>query len=250
MSLTPEQRTQVARLLGTGWEVGNKAVTLRALALALAEHGLTVRQFVELMDGRKLTVRRETQAVEQRAAEEERRSALRILRAVGIAEPVGNDWLTGPRAPRSGSGAAVEPAQRIALVWPRLPWDGTGLRLAQLAAETTGDAHGLDYTTDLGRTVARLIHTEREFAHEEHRVPKHCPLMLRATDRRESVGVLLLRWTRSSRVDTSTRVVEPSAASGASASYHAHSAQQTHSCCAMKGCCRGDQYRGGSGAVG
>ncbi|WP_433656870.1 TIGR02679 domain-containing protein [Nocardia sp. CA-128927] len=157
VSLTPEQRTQVARLLGTGWEVSNKAVTLRALGRALAEHGLTVRQFVELFDGRKLTVRREAQALKHIAAEEERRNSLRILRAVGIAEHVGDGWLAGPRAPRLGSGAAAEMARQIARVWPRLPWDGPGLRLAQLAAGATEDAHGLDYSTDLGRTVARLI---------------------------------------------------------------------------------------------
>ncbi|MFD3707519.1 TIGR02679 domain-containing protein [Nocardia sp. NPDC058658] len=155
--LTAEQRTQVGRLLGTDWEVSGRAVTLRALGIALADHDLTVRQFVELLDGRKLTVRRETNAAIQRAAEQERQSSVRTLCAAGIAEHVAQGWLAGPRAPRLGSGTAAETARQIALVWPHLPWAGPGLRLAQLAAETTGDAHGLDYSTDLGRTVARLI---------------------------------------------------------------------------------------------
>lgn len=155
--LTAEQRRQVGRLLGGPWEVSDKAVTLRALAGALTPHQLTVRQFVELLYGGPLPVRAELVAAQHLAAQDEHRAVFRTLHTVGLADEIIEGWLTGVRAPRLGSGRAVELAAQIAVVWPLLPWTGPGKRLGQLAAEATGNAHALDYATELGRTVARLI---------------------------------------------------------------------------------------------
>lgn len=157
VALTPEQRCEVGRLLGVDWEVSGKAVTLRALVVVLAQHGLTVARFAELLHGGPIPVRRELTVAQQQAAQRERRRVLDILAVVGVAEEIAAIWLAGPKTPRPGSGRAEDLAGRIAEVWPLLPWNGPAKRLGQLAAEATGDAHALDYSTELGRAVARLV---------------------------------------------------------------------------------------------
>ncbi|MGW4279927.1 DUF2399 domain-containing protein [Nocardia sp. NPDC004750] len=157
VTLTTEQRRQVGRLLGVDWEVSGNAVTLRALGVALAQHGLTVGRFAELLHGGPLPVAWELAAAQQRAQQREHRLVLDTLGRVGLSGDIVEIWLAGPRAPKLGSGRAEELAGRIAGVWPLLPWTGPPKRLGQLAAEATGDAHALDYTTELGRTVARLV---------------------------------------------------------------------------------------------
>ncbi|AHH18550.1 hypothetical protein NONO_c37660 [Nocardia nova SH22a] len=43
------------RLDYTRWDVSGRAVRLQDLAAALADHGFTVRRFIETLDGRTLT---------------------------------------------------------------------------------------------------------------------------------------------------------------------------------------------------
>jgi uncharacterized protein (TIGR02679 family) len=155
--LGDDERRQVARLLGTSWDVSGRPVSLQALGRGLAEHGFTVRQFVEALDGRPMVARRDAVAAEQRATEEERSRVVEVLGSAGIAVEAVEAWFSRPGAPRLGTGKASALANGIAGVWPRLPWTGPPTRLAALAALATGDAHGLDYATDLGRAVARLI---------------------------------------------------------------------------------------------
>src|SRR5437764_5830560 len=58
VGLTAEERREVARLLGTPWDVTGRPVRLQDLGAALAEHGLTVRGLVEALDGRPILDRR------------------------------------------------------------------------------------------------------------------------------------------------------------------------------------------------
>ncbi|WP_280274515.1 DUF2399 domain-containing protein [Nocardia wallacei] len=157
VDLTAGRRRQVARLLGTAWEVSGRPVSLPALTRGLADHGLTIRQFVETLDGTPLVARRDIAAAEYRAAQQERQHVEHTLTAAGITGASIDAWLSAPGAPRPGTGATAALAGRIARVWPQLPWAGPPTRLAQLAATAADGAHGLDYDTDLGRAVARLI---------------------------------------------------------------------------------------------
>ncbi|MFJ2668742.1 TIGR02679 domain-containing protein [Nocardia fluminea] len=157
VDLSQDERRQVARLLGTKWDVSGRAVTLSALATALAGHGIGVAEFVEHLDGAPMPVKRDIAAAEQAASAAERAEAVKTLCAAGLSESVVGAWLATPRAPRAGTGACAELATRIARVWPLLPWADRAKRLGQLAAEATGDAHALDHTSELGRAVARLI---------------------------------------------------------------------------------------------
>nr|WP_081635604.1 TIGR02679 domain-containing protein [Nocardia sp. BMG111209] len=157
ITLTSDERRQVGRLLGTAWEVSGGPVTLQAFASGLRDHRMTVRGFVETLDGMPLVDRRETRDAEHRAAQEEHGQVLEILDAVGVSAEVGRRWLADRSIPRPGTGRAAELAGQIAEVWPRLPWTGPPMRLAQLAAIVTHNAHALDYDTELGRATARLI---------------------------------------------------------------------------------------------
>ncbi|MBF6439264.1 DUF2399 domain-containing protein [Nocardia cyriacigeorgica] len=164
VDLTAEERRQVARVLGTDWEVSGRPVSLKALSRRLADHGLTVRRFVEAFDGAPLVASRDIVAAENLAAQQERLRLTQTLTAAGIADTSIDAWLSAPRAPRLSTGQATALADHIAVVWQRLPWAGPRLRLAQLAAITLQDAHALDYSTDLGRAVARLIAAETGIA--------------------------------------------------------------------------------------
>jgi len=157
VALTSEERRQVGRLLGTAWEVSGRPVTLQAFSSGLVGHRLTVRRFVEMLDGMPLIDRRETRDTEHHAAQQERAQVLEILGAAGVSIELAGQWLAGRGIPKPGTGRAAELAEGVAAVWARLPWTGQPLRLAQLAAMVTHDAHALDYDTELGRAIARLI---------------------------------------------------------------------------------------------
>jgi uncharacterized protein (TIGR02679 family) len=158
VSLTGPQRREVARLLGTPWDVSGRPVHLQGLAVALAEHGLTVREFVEALDGRPLVNQRDVRAQQEATADAERSAASDALARAGIEPATAKAWLTDPGLPRAGSGDLLALTERATEVWRRLP--GTtarGVRLAHLAATVLQDAHALDYRGELGRAVSRLI---------------------------------------------------------------------------------------------
>jgi uncharacterized protein (TIGR02679 family) len=158
VELPPPRRGEVARLLGTPWDVSGQPVRLQYLAAALAEHGLTVRTFVEALDGRPVVNRREVRAERQAAAAAERSAAVSLLAAAGIDAGCAEAWLADPSLPRPGTGEMRALAAQVARVWGRLPsTPGPGVRLARLAATALGDAHALDYGQELGRAVSRLI---------------------------------------------------------------------------------------------
>src|SRR5699024_4274625 len=76
----------------------------------------------------------------------------------GVPGSVLGMWLDDPGLPKAGSGELVALAERVAVVWGRLPGPGHATPLAQLAADIGDyDAHALDYDRLLGRAVARLV---------------------------------------------------------------------------------------------
>lgn len=162
IELTAEQRREVGRLLGTPWEVSDRAVRLQDLAAALAEHGLTVRGLVEGIDGRPLVNVRQQRADERAsaraAAQRERAAVVELLVGAGIYASTVATWLDEQGLPRAGSGELRALAEQVVRVWRQLPSSGGAMPLAQLAATVAdNDAHALDYDQPLGRAVARLV---------------------------------------------------------------------------------------------
>lgn len=158
VELGPAQRREVARLLGTPWDVSGRPVRLKDLAAALTEHGLTVREFVEVLDGQRIVDQRTLRAEHQSVAEAERSAVTNLLADAGITAASVQQWLADPGLPRPGSGALQTLTEQVVRVWRTLPDStGAGVWLAQLAAVTQNDAHALDYRAELGRAVSRLI---------------------------------------------------------------------------------------------
>jgi len=165
VELTTEQRREVARLLGTPWEISDRAVRLQDLAVVLAEHGLTVRGLVEGIDGKPLVNVRQQRADERASArtatQQERAAVVELLEGVGLRSSAVQLWLDDQGLPKAGSGELLALAEQVAVVCSQLPGSGGAMPLAQLAANVGNyDAHALDYDKLLGRGVVRLIAAE------------------------------------------------------------------------------------------
>ncbi|MEV6876599.1 DUF2399 domain-containing protein [Amycolatopsis sp. NPDC051128] len=156
LALTPVQRTEVARLLGTRWDVGGGPVRLQDLGATLAEHGLTVREFVEALDGKPLVDQRKLREDRKAAAGADVARAVELMTASGVDPVVVQTWLADPGLPRAEGGGLLILVQQAVRVMRRLPLEPRQ-RLAQLAASEFSNAHALDYREELGRAVSRLI---------------------------------------------------------------------------------------------
>lgn len=154
LRLSHEERREIGRVLGTRWEVSGRPPRLQDLASRLAEHGLTVRGFVELLDGGPIEPDSERRRAWANAVEDERRRIRAVLTECGLDEDHVAAWLA--EQPVRGTGEIGALAEQVAAVWQTLPSPPRVTRLAQLAATVTGDAHALDADQQLGRTVARL----------------------------------------------------------------------------------------------
>jgi len=162
IALTHEQRREVGRLLGKPWEMSGKPLRLQILARALADHGLSVREFIEGLDGAELVNLRVRRAEERTSAQEaaaaERDAAGKALRVVGVEDAAAETWILDQGLPRAGTGELLALAQRVAAVWQHLPAQSGSIPLAQLAARVADhNAHALDFKDPLGRAVVRLI---------------------------------------------------------------------------------------------
>lgn len=158
VALNPDQRREVARLLGTPWELTDRPVRLQDLGAVLAEHGLTVRGFVEGIDEQPLVNLRQRRADERswarNVAERERASVVELLECVGFHGSVIQLWLDDMGMPKAGSGELLALAEQVVVVWRQRPGPGCSISLAQLAASVGGhDAHALDYSRLLGRAT-------------------------------------------------------------------------------------------------
>lgn len=158
VALTPPQRREVARLLGTPWDISGRPVRLQDLATALAEHRLTVRTFVEALDGTPVVDRRALRAEERATAEAERAATVSLLADAGIGLASAEVWLSDPSLPRPGAGDLRALTEQVVRVWCHLPGTSRpGVRLGQLATTALDNAHALDYREALGRAVSRLV---------------------------------------------------------------------------------------------
>lgn len=162
VTLTGAQRREVARLLGTPWDISGRPLRLQSLAAALAEHGLTVRAFIEALDGRPVVNQRDLRAEHRAEVAAERAATRELLAQAGVAPVATEAWLTDPGLPRPGSGDLRSLTERAIQVWRLLPGPAQPrMRLAQLAASALHNAHALDYREELGRAVSRLIAVAR-----------------------------------------------------------------------------------------
>ncbi|MEY8041299.1 DUF2399 domain-containing protein [Saccharopolyspora cebuensis] len=157
LALSAEQRKQVALVLGTGWELSGKPVRLQDLAARLAEHQLTVRGLVESLWGEEIEPDRARRDRERDAAEAEREDALRALIVAGAARSDVEQWSAGGGLPKPGTGELTTLVEQITAVLSRLHHANGGIRLGQLAADLSHDAHTLDADKLLGRATARLL---------------------------------------------------------------------------------------------
>ncbi len=159
VDLTPDRRREVARVLGVRWEASGRPVRLQDLSAALADHGLTLREFVEALDGAVVVEDRLVRSQRDVRRDEERAAAGQELRAAGVgAEDVAR-WLDDPVLPRPGTGELQSVAHEVALVARRVAARERPIGLAALAAELFGDAHALDHAQLTGRATARLLAT-------------------------------------------------------------------------------------------
>ncbi|MCX2730669.1 DUF2399 domain-containing protein [Saccharopolyspora sp. NFXS83] len=155
--LDDEQRTQVGRMLGIGWELSGKPVRLQDLAARLAEHGLTVRGLVEALGGTEIEPDRVRRERERDAAAAERDIVVEQLSATGVTPSEVRKWLAEGGLPKPGTGALTALSSQIANVVSRLRPGHGSIRLARLAADVLHDAHALDYDRPLGRGTARFL---------------------------------------------------------------------------------------------
>lgn len=155
--LTAKQRREVARLLGTRWELSDRPIRLQDLAAKLSEHQLTVRGLVEALRGGPIEPDRAHRDRAQAEAAAERGRAATYLISSGVAAHAVQRWLADAGLPRPGSGELQSLAEQVSTVVTRLRTTSSGTRLAQLAADTLHDAHALDADRQLGRGVARLL---------------------------------------------------------------------------------------------
>ncbi|RKT83600.1 TIGR02679 family protein [Saccharopolyspora antimicrobica] len=157
LSLTTEQRHQVALVLGTGWELSGRPVRLQDLAAKLSEHDLTVRSLVESLRGEAIEPDRVRHERARDVADAERARTVETLTAVGVDPSDVDQWLAAGGLPRPGTGALQGLAVQVAAVIAHLHQVDAGIRLAQLAADVLHDAHALDSDQPLGRATARLL---------------------------------------------------------------------------------------------
>lgn len=155
LRLSAAERRDVALVLGTDWDVSGRPPRLQDLAERLAEHALTVRGFVEQLDGGLIEPDAELRRARDAAAAEEVERVVGVLANCGVNEASARVWLAGSGLPKPGTGDLADLVGQVASVWAELPV--SGVRLAQLAATTRKDAHALDADRLLGRAVVRLI---------------------------------------------------------------------------------------------
>lgn len=158
LELPPDHRRQVARLVGTRWDVSGRPLRLQDVAAALAEHGLTVREFVERVDGMAIVADRTIRAADDARREDERSAAAAVLRRAGVDPAHAGVWLDDAVLPRPGTGELLALCRDVAVVRQHVAAvGGRAVPLAALAASLFGDAHALDHSRLLGRASARLL---------------------------------------------------------------------------------------------
>ena len=158
VTLQGSERQSVGRLLPATWTSTNEPVRVQDLREGLAEHGVSLEDLLAALGGPLRDRPAERREARERSAAD-REAALDRLRGLlgvptlsalepAIRATLGR-WVLR-RAPASAR------AEGVATVIEALPAGGS-IQLAVLAATTLGDAHALDRSQTLGRTVARFL---------------------------------------------------------------------------------------------
>jgi uncharacterized protein (TIGR02679 family) len=157
VDLTPDERAEVGRLLGTRWVRSGRAVGARALNSAVGSLGSDVAELLAATGGQLHDLRADRAASRQEAATE-RELAAQALAGAGVPADAVTGWLSRRGLPAAGRGQLLDLATRCARVWPLLPPpDGGRILLTVLAASALEDPHALDRGSPVATGLLRLL---------------------------------------------------------------------------------------------
>src|SRR5260370_41619437 len=125
VTLTPDERVEVGRLLGTTWVRSGRAVGAGALARAVGSLGTDVAELLAATGGPVQNLRADRAASRLQASAERERAAQALVDA-GVLAGTAGAWLSPPGLPPPAAGVLVNLAERGARVWRVLPAPGGG----------------------------------------------------------------------------------------------------------------------------
>jgi uncharacterized protein (TIGR02679 family) len=157
VNLTPDERLEVGRLLGTTWVRSGRAVGVRALVTAVGSLGADVAELLAGTGGPVQDLRSGRAASRLQASAERERAAQALVDAGVPAGTVGA-WLSRRGLPAAGRGELLYLAARCARVLRLLPApDGGRMLLTVLAASALDDPHALDRGRPVATALLRLL---------------------------------------------------------------------------------------------
>jgi len=157
VSLTPDERIEVGRLLGMTWVGSGKAVGARTLTSILQGLGTDVAELLSATGDPLRDLRTERDTARENAAKERECAAL-ALTSIGVPADVAVTWVGRRGLPAAGRGQLTDLASRCARVWERLPGPGdVRILLTVLAASALDDPHALDRGSSVATGVLRLL---------------------------------------------------------------------------------------------
>lgn len=160
VDLTPDERVEVGRLLGTTWVRSGRAVGARALDRAMGSLGTDVPELLAAT-GDPVHDRRAERAASRQEAARERELARQALGDAGVPADAIATWLSRRGLPAAGRGQLLELASRCAQVWRFLPApDGERMLLTVLGASALNDPHALDRGSPVANGLLRLLGRE------------------------------------------------------------------------------------------
>lgn len=157
VGLTPDERAEVGRLLGTSWARSGRPVGARMLERAVGSLGSDVAGLLTATGGPVRDLRADRAASRRQAGEERERAAQALVDA-GVPDGTVGAWLSRRGLPAAGRGELLDLATRCALVWRLLPAPDSGrMLLTVLAASALDDPHALDRGSPVAATLLRLL---------------------------------------------------------------------------------------------
>jgi uncharacterized protein (TIGR02679 family) len=157
VDLTPDERAEVGRLLGTTWVRSGRAVGAHALDRAVGSLGADVAELLAVTGGPVHDLRAD-RAASRQAAVTERELATQALADAGVPADAIATWLSRRGLPAAGRGQLLDLAARCGKVWRLLPTsDGGRMLLTVLAASALDDPHALDRGSPVATAVLRLL---------------------------------------------------------------------------------------------
>ena len=157
VSLTPDERAEVGRLLGMTWAGSGRSVSARTLASTLQGLGTDMAELLSATGDPVRDLRGERDTARKNAAKDRELAAL-VLTSVGVPPDVAVAWVGRRGLPAAGSGQLIDLASRCARVWELLPGPGdVRILLTVLAASALDDPHALDRGSPVATSVLRLL---------------------------------------------------------------------------------------------